>query len=339
MLHIQEKTNYKAGYQHGLLLKEKIIENINFYKSVLTKIPNKKVPLLVKKFKKEIEIKTPHLLEEMRGIADSCGVSLEDIVLINSRSELIAIDENFSECTAFYFKKTKLLCQTWDWSEKSLNLVDVIQINVGKNVSFLGILEAGFVGKIGFNKYGIGVTLNFLRPNKPPYGLPIHVLLRLVLECKNIEEAKKVILEKGIGVSGNIILADSKGNCINVELDIDNISFIETTAPYYLHTNHYTTRNQEYPEKFSGSIARYKQGYSLLEKTKKQSLPESIAILNDTSCEDSTGYICRPYKPDTGGSLGNVGTIMRMVMDLNKKEFYCVTGNNSSDKLTKYKLK
>ena len=45
---------------------------------------------LIQGFAREIEQFAPHYLEEMRGIAAGAGVTFEDVVMINARTEVIA---------------------------------------------------------------------------------------------------------------------------------------------------------------------------------------------------------------------------------------------------------
>lgn len=87
-------------------------------------------------------------------------------------------------------------------------------------------------------------------------------------------------------------------------------------------------RTQTNNRPFLNSQARYDQGYKLLSAAKKLDVKTASAILNDTSCDDPNGYICRPYTPFPDGTFGNVGTIMRIIMDLKTKKLYLAKGND-----------
>ena len=75
------------------------------------------------------------------------------------------------------------------------------------------------IAKIGMNNCGLGVCLNFMNiENYQPYGVPLHVILRRILDSKSLEEALSVINPHLAGKVGNIMIADSNGEIEDIEL-------------------------------------------------------------------------------------------------------------------------
>ena len=85
-------------------------------------------------------------------------------------------------CTALCFQPTALLGQNWDWSSQLENLAVLLQIRVSENMTIQMLTEPGIIGKIGMNSQGIAACLNILLLNKPLDGVPIHIVLRSILE-------------------------------------------------------------------------------------------------------------------------------------------------------------
>ena len=147
----------------------------------------------------------PSGLEEMRGIADGAGVTLEDIVLLNARYDLARIDEPTedekeaygettngngpgddiaNECTSAFFLKEAtasgdvINTQNWDMSSRLWLTDAIIYLEVHPDPSenkpslFL-VTEAGQLGRSGMNSYGMAVTANSLMSTDDYVPVPI----------------------------------------------------------------------------------------------------------------------------------------------------------------------
>jgi isopenicillin-N N-acyltransferase-like protein len=143
-----------------------------------------------------IEKYYPSGLQEMKGIADGAGVTLEDIILLNARYDLARLgdhgepqpelppsastsgihtpqDDIANECTSAFFLRgaTKngdvINAQNWDMSGRLWINDAVIYLEVHPDPSenkpsmFL-VTEAGQLGRSGMNSLGVGVTANSL---------------------------------------------------------------------------------------------------------------------------------------------------------------------------------
>ena len=62
--------------------------------------------------------------------------------------------------------------------------------------AFTTFTEAGILGKIGLNNHGVGVCINILGSSSDGGlgGIPIHILLRLLLQsCQSLEDADALL--------------------------------------------------------------------------------------------------------------------------------------------------
>lgn len=85
-------TPYERGRQHGAAVPQRVKRSIELYGGQLGGLGYDAAAksALIAEFAKEIEAFGAHYIEEMRGIADGAGVALEDIVMVNARTEVIA---------------------------------------------------------------------------------------------------------------------------------------------------------------------------------------------------------------------------------------------------------
>ena len=120
-------------------------------------------------------------------------------------------------------------------------------------------MEAGIVGKIGFNSSSVGTTLNAIRARPTDTTkLPIHVALRLCLEADTSAAAiSKLESLGGLASSAHILLADPTGP-ISLELSPKGDTHIAPNDKGIVcHTNHFLqNRYVDEPPWLSGSPIR-----------------------------------------------------------------------------------
>ena len=84
--------------------------------------------------------------------------------------------------------------RTWlaqNWEVEQRDACVLLRVRQAGKPDLLTMTEAGIVGKIGLNSAGVGVCMNILasRLDGRAQGMPIHVLLRLMLECDGFDAA------------------------------------------------------------------------------------------------------------------------------------------------------
>ncbi len=148
-----------------------------------------------------IEGYAPHLMEEMHGIAEGAGVSLDEILALNCRTEILSMGTIplGSECTAVFVAPEAsadghtLVAQNWDWANVLRGGAVLLRVEQPGWPTVLTLTEAGMVGKIGFNSAGVGVMTNFLRHEHRRAGVPFHVILREALNASRLGLAVSAI--------------------------------------------------------------------------------------------------------------------------------------------------
>lgn len=320
-------TPRERGLMHGEQLREEIDQALSFYRQIF-KLSEKVVLEQAAYFQKTIEDFNPDYAEEISGIAQASGQELLWIVALNARTEILALSGTTSvnECTSMCFTNAPILGQTWDWGKPLEALCALFRItrSDGHVIRMLG--EPGIIGKIGMNDAGLGVCLNILTLGGRLDGVPIHVILRAILDCRSVEEALAIIERSPKGKSSNIIVADKSGNCFDMEFAGDETFLPISLNGAYAHTNHYLGKeiNASDDPLFLNSRTRMNKVVERISQTTEHTAEAIKDILSDQS--DDLFPIYRRYIPDD--VLLEVGTVATIIMDLTRSEFHIRKGND-----------
>jgi len=323
-------TPEEIGFQHGQLLSDQIHRNIDFYKSIFLKSFGDESQILsaARHFKESIQAYNPNFVIEIDNIA--LGAALSEplwLYAINSRTELSMLN-GLQECTAIVCPNKNLLAQTWDWAQKLEENFFIMKITFPDGHQILQLSEAGMVGKIGLNNRGLGVTLNYLYDEHVDFStVPIHILLRQVLESRTLGEAQNAARRSGIGKASNLIIAGS-GKAVDIEFAGDRMGFHEIEGESYVHTNHFLHAkppNIINEESFQNSDTRRNTAMKNLENSSIYTPKKLIEVLSDQT--NGTKAILAKYKPDPEGLLGDYGTLATIIMDLQERTMLVRKGN------------
>ncbi|WP_419533502.1 C45 family autoproteolytic acyltransferase/hydolase [Endozoicomonas sp.] len=303
----------ERGHLHGELMREEIHTVLDYYRSrFLTDrtMLQSHVDLLMQRlmaFKPEYQI-------EMDAIAEASGVEPFWIYCINGRSELMSSPAP-TECSSIAFPQEGLLGQNWDWAQALEGQLALADIELESGHRLLTMTEPGMLAKIGMNSSGLGVCLNILPANQKLTGLPVHFLLRALLECQSLQEARALIKSHGAGKASHVLVADKK-TIIAVELAPDQPWFLSTEQPVYLHTNHYLQPGQAQPTSTRHCTeTRLEKLREATQQTAKLDLNAMQQLLN----ENEKPYpILRPYSYHE--LTGNGGTLVTLLMDLRERQ-------------------
>ena len=312
-------TPEEIGFAHGLALADLIHKNIAFYQPIFLNNLGTEAKVLeaAAYFKHIIKQFNPDFVIEIDHIAKGANVS-DPLWLyaLNARTEL-ALTMPFSECTALVFPQTNILGQTWDWAEQVEDTTVIMEITLPSGHKILQLTEAGIIGKIGQNNFGLGTTLNILwLKDNHLSGVPIHIVLRAILETKDIQEAKSIIARSSAGKASNVIVAHDH-QAINVEFGNGLVAYHQITNKAYCHTNHcrhIVSSEKINEDEHENSLIRYKTVDLKLTYIVDYSIQDMIEILSDQSHGDNS--ILSPYSLDSEIDMGYCGTLATLVMDL-----------------------
>lgn len=313
----------ERGIQLGETLRDDIRATWTFYRDVAFGRPCFDLSECGVAYRAAIASFHMDYVAEMDAIAAASGLEPWQIALLNARTEVMqrttyragsggeAIPAG--ECTSFYCPRTRLLAQNWDWLDALLPLMVLVEIERPDGHRILQLTEPGIIGKIGLNDAGVGVCLNILSGRASPPAVPVHVLLRAVLDCRSLEEVWAVIRRAAFGTCSHLLVADEHGRSLGLELYGDGLDVVRRDDGIPRHTNHYvaTPRDQSGDAVLPSSHARWRRLGELLVDGEPQTLERARSVLADR--EGGSGSICVSWVP-----LGplRIGTLCGIVLDL-----------------------
>lgn len=216
-----------------------------------------------------------------------------------------------------------ILAQNWDWqSEQAENLIRLkIRPELGPDIDM--ITEAGIIGKIGMNSFGVGVCLNAIRAKGVDYAkLPVHLALRACLDSNSKEEAADKLIRAGVASSCHILLADPTG-AVGLECSyLDIVQLPMSGHGIVTHTNHFVEQHPGVEERIGlpDSPVRLARINHLLSAHNGALDAKTV----EKMLKDEDGYpvgICREETADS-----TVATLFSIVMELHKKSALVTMG-------------
>ena len=325
---ISEGDPFTRGFHLGHSETERVLHTITAYMEIFAQtsdLNHEAVLTHAERFIPSIAHYAPHLLEEMRGIAEGTGRDLREIIAINARTELMYGVTQRPECTSIGISTIAStdghirLAQNWDWRPSLEGSLILWALHLDEGSDVLTLTEAGMVGKIGINSSGLAMCINLLMSDTDHAGpaVPMHIILRRVLEdAHSVEEAVTLIHATDRCTSCFHMLVDYDGALAGVEATPAGQHVLRSASGVLTHANHCVSphlfihdRNaREYPE----TLARGERAQSLADQ---QKIDEHFlrSILADH--ETSPGSICLHVEPGIP-LVENYESIASIIFDL-----------------------
>lgn len=338
----------QIGAQCGALFGDRIRACVSFYVELLAEVLEREISRDFARndflsnlrewtapFEDSIRTYLPRIAIEIDAMAKGSGLDPWQLYFINSRTELYGIAAQKkkvptltapSECTSLFMRGERLLGENWDWHPRVEDLSIVLEVAPSEGPRFVMLTEPGIVGKIGLNEHGLGLCLNILFADISFTGVPVHAMLRAILESRNVQSAHELIKNLPRGTASNLLFADPTGSFRNLEMRGAELREVFTEDPVILHTNHYVGEEEQIRESNPSSYARFKRGREVYPQIAGKGLEGFKRLLSDT--EDDNFPICRSYKQ---GVSFMVGTVAGVILELEKRRIHVVKGRSHAD--------
>jgi isopenicillin-N N-acyltransferase-like protein len=213
-----------------------------------------------------------------------------------------------------------LLAQTWDWQGDQRAACLLLRVRAPGEPELLTMTEAGMVGKSGLNSAGVAVALNLLRSlaDGREVGMPVHVLLRKMLQAPSFAAARAVADLAPASGSSCVTLAGAGGELLSLELTPSGVAEVRPEGGLLAHANHCVDAGAaagECPlEPISTSRERAGRAWELLRAGRGElDVPALQAILRDH--DGDPRCICRHPNMNLA-RLDRGESICGIVMDL-----------------------
>lgn len=255
---------YQRGRQYGEQAAVLIRRSLEEYRGVFAhyaRIEWSQALTAAAAYRPAITAFSPAIAQELDGIADGAGVARDDILALNTRSELMfaaAISTPGSaiaqECTSFAVLPEAsatggvLVGQNWDWLAFAGETLVYIDVRRDDGPDYVTICEAGLLAKMGFNAAGLGVCTNTLVTTRldGDGGVPYHVMLRALLDATTMTDALRRLMQTRRALSANYMLAHADGLAVNAETmpgDATGVRLMLPEPGWITHANHFVDRD------------------------------------------------------------------------------------------------
>lgn len=228
-IYIKSADPFERGFQHGSQVKDKIIAGVEAYKIAFAKkgyswedakaMGMRCVPYL--------ETTMPDLLQEAKGIAEGAGIAFSEVMVLNSRYELlkftkgrepIAPAPEDGECTTYVVEPAAsatgelFIGQNWDKEPFTAENLYVIHIDECNGTRIMALTEPAQLVRSGMNNHGMALACSTILSTKDYSGIaiPTNFMRRRLLQCKNLSEADALIADFKPCCSLNYTVGNSK---------------------------------------------------------------------------------------------------------------------------------
>jgi len=211
------------------------------------------------RFETLFERHCPHLIDEIRGLAEGAGIEYADALALQLRGELGGLSDG--ACTTFAVGPqgtadgSILIGQTSDTPAELEQFAYVLNLRPDDRPQLLMWTFGGMLGYHGINDHGVAHFANALGGGPPwKFALSHYPVKRLFLESRDLEGALKICRDVPVCSSGNYMLCDQK-KILDVELTNEG-PFIhdDQNAPFLAHSNHFLCAPHACRENFEQSL-------------------------------------------------------------------------------------
>jgi isopenicillin-N N-acyltransferase like protein len=278
------------------------------------------------------------LVEELEGVAAGAGVAPELIGALNARTE-IARAGGCSLIARLDGAEGPWLAQNWDWYVDAPDRCVVWTAELVGGERLVTMTEAGILGKLGMNSRGLAVGLNILQHRRDggPMGVPIHIILRSLLDsCGTIEDAEALIADAPTSASSAITVVDAAGGGAVFELSPSGYARIDPRDGRLAHTNHFVDPGLGDGEDSELDRDGSRDRLELIEAVRPDTLEAAQELLRDHS--GSPESICRHDAPSALAGLPPAGTVVSVSSEPAHGRFHVAAGPPCTYAYTLYEV-
>jgi len=260
-------TPEARGRAHGEALRSLIVAGMERWKDSIHEATGMHPAAYLDRFVNEtnfmpaIERWTPHLLDEVRGIAAGAGIAFRDVYAYQ------LVDEEWTFRPAYMKEESEplehcsmlgvfgedggptILAQNMDlpkYYDGTQTLLHVAHHDSDLE-SFI-FTPAGLIGTTGLNNRSLGLCVNTLAPlRSAPHGLPVAFVVRGILEHETLDEA--VAFARDVAhASGQNYALGSPGRIVDIECSATKAVPFTVGPTRVYHTNHPLANDDRAPQ-------------------------------------------------------------------------------------------
>jgi predicted choloylglycine hydrolase len=188
-----KQIGYQIGRYFGKNIKQVIKQRAEWHRNLLTILESPQGQLRSTEYLRLTKKHFPHILDEIRGMADGAGLHFDAVWAMCIKSELGALEEEPDGCSTIFTKDQHhmWLFHNEDGNDAYREIMFILKVIPPSGVSYLSLVYPGIITGNGpsMNNRGIIQTTNYIGSIDSEAGFPRYILGRAVLEAKDLNEA------------------------------------------------------------------------------------------------------------------------------------------------------
>jgi len=242
---------YERGYQYGEQLSSVIGRFVDYLVVSYNKLLGRSRDQLLheaRKYSPFIESYSPEIYEEIKGISEGSGRTLDEIVMAIAYYEIS--ESRSGGCTGFASTGRAtadgypVIGQTWDdcieyWWDGDISVLLSMTPKSGPNI--LAYTYPAIPAAAGTNSAGITICWNSIHNEESQLGVPTYVIVRDILMQRSIGDALGSVIRAKRAESFNFMLSDENGELYDVEATPSDMD-IMYSDDVLVHANHFVSK-------------------------------------------------------------------------------------------------
>lgn len=334
-------THRELGRQHGEQAAPQIKAHLDYLASS-AKLSAAAVQRRALRFEPLFTQHSPHLVEEIRGLAEGARIPFAGALAVNIRGEIGQIREE--GCTAYAVRQQRqsreiLIGQNSDMTADVPPLAYILHLKpAGGKPEVMMWTFGGMIGYHGINSAGVGHFANALGGGPASrFGMPHYPVKRLMLECRSSAEVIALLERVPLASNGNYVLCDSAG-FLDIEATTAGPEVLPDEGKGYLaHTNHYVcsryARKENFDKSWPDSFPRLDRMNRLLESAAASEAGVSVDDLKKFLA-DHHGQPTAICRHDHRASV----TVASIVAEPGHRRMHVAVGNPCENRFVTYSM-
>jgi isopenicillin-N N-acyltransferase-like protein len=320
----------ERGRQYGVAAAARIRAGLAIYAPSFTArgMDWNEVRRLAGRFVGHIEAFDQDILRELEGIAAGAELPVEDIIVLNARTELlfgVGASNDFDDgCTAAAALPSAtatghvLHGQNWDWRADCIGSTVILHVLPDTGPEFITLVEAGGLARCGLNAAG--------EHDDGDGGIPLSMIRRKALQSDSYTAAAGVILRTPTSFSNNVMLSFRDGAAVDFEKTPIETFWIEPENGVLVHANHFASPSARAKVKDLSLPISPDTLHRSSRVLQALSRGDGLLTIDDfkAAFADRFGYpfaVCRPpIAQDPGSPV--ISTVATIIMDVTQGEFH-----------------
>lgn len=316
-------THYEMGRQHGAACAPLIRRVLDARMAIVRRSTGLNAAAALEaagRYYDPVAASCPHLIEEVRGIADGAGIQFPEAFFIQVVTEIGFRAEGCSALAVRDARGAWFVAQNWDVPRDVAGVQIVLRVRPDDGPEAMMFTYAGVIGYMGINELGVCHVANQLvTPDWRP-GVTHYFVKRRFLEADSVDACLRVVGGVAISSSASYVIGDGR-RAIALEWLPSGTATVE--GERLAHTNHILDPSLVRFERYLGTLPDSPQRLSRLERLLGANDGAALAgirsILSDHDGHPSS--ICRH-----GGS-GDLVTQASVIFEPARRVMHLAYGN------------